>query len=78
MTTDSVFYSKIVRKREKIVSVIVISLLEMLTFCAKASFYETFWKIFKNIIHESKDILKIYIIRMSIISQEKNIFFFHK
>ena len=70
MTTDSVFYSKFVRKREKIVSVIVISLLEMLTFCAKAAFYETLWTIFKNIIHESKDLLKIYIIRMSIITQE--------
>ena len=34
----------------------MISLLENLIFSAKAAFNETLWNIFKNIIHESKDI----------------------
>ena len=57
------------RKKEKIVSVIVVSLFEMLTVCAKAAFYETLWNIFKNIIHELKNFKDLYIIQLNIISQ---------
>ena len=66
MTTDSVFHSKLEKKCEKkgiVISFIEISLLEMLTFCAKTAFNEKLWHILKTIIHGSKNIVKIYIIR---------------